>query len=319
MEPMLATRGPVLPGGKAAVPAGDEWAHEVKWDGMRLLLEIGSGRVRALSRGGNDVTAAFPELAGLAALGPGMIVDGEAVAMVDGRPSFGALAERIHVREARKAERLAAAAPVTFVAFDLLRYDDQDVLDESWTRRRALLESLDIDPATAILSSVHADGESLLEAVRAQGLEGIISKRRDSRYRPGVRSRDWLKFPIRPNGSFVVGGYRHETGTDRRIGALLVGEPGPAGLVFRGRVGSGVAGRAGTRLLEMLAPLQRASSPFAGELPRADVEGTFWVEPVLVVDVEYLMLTRDGRLRQPAYRGVRADLGPADLTPARES
>jgi len=319
MEPMLATRGPVLPGGQARVPAGDEWAHEVKWDGMRLLLEIGSGQICALSRSGNDVTAAFPELAGLAALGPGMILDGEAVALVDGRPSFGALAERIHVRGARKVERLAAMAPVTFVAFDLLRYDDQNVLDESWTRRRALLESLDIDPAAAILSSVHADGASLLEAVRAQGLEGIVSKRRDSRYRPGVRSRDWLKFPIRPNGSFVVGGYRHETETDRRIGALLVGEPGPEGLIFRGRVGSGVAGRAGARLLEMLAPLQRESSPFAGELPRADVEGTFWVEPVLVVDVEYLVLTRDGRLRQPAYRGVRADLGPTDLTPAQES
>jgi len=307
MEPMLATRGD-------RVPSGDDWAHEVKWDGMRLLVELGEGRLRALSRGGNDLAAAFPELQRLLPLGPGVVLDGEAVAMVEGRPSFGALAERIHVRDPRKVERLAAAAPVTFVVFDLLRYDDLDVTGRSWTERRALLESLELDPTAAILSSVHPDGELLLDAVRAQGLEGIVSKRRASSYRPGVRSRDWLKFPIRPTGSFVVGGYRHETGTDQRIGALLVGQPTDDGLVFRGRVGSGVAGRAGVRLLELLRPAERDTMPFAGELPRADVAGTIWVDPVLVVDVEYLVVTSDGRLRQPSYRGIRADLTAADLT-----
>ena len=313
MKPMLATRGPLLPGGGAAVPRGDEWAHEVKWDGMRLLVEIGDDRLRAYSRTGNDVAPAFPELAGLAVLGPGTVLDGEAVTMVDGRPSFGALAERIHVRDARKVERLAAAAPVTFVVFDLLRYDGRDLIDRPWSDRRALLESLPIAPETATVPPVHVDGELLLEAVRAQGLEGIVSKRRASRYHPGVRSRDWLKFPIRPTGSFVIGGYRHEIGTDHRLGALLVGEPTSNGLAFRGRVGSGLAGRAGVRLLEQLRPLERDRSPFVGELPRVDVEGTIWIDPVLVVDVEYLVVTSDGRLRQPSYRGLRGDLRPADL------
>ncbi len=306
MEPMLATRG-------GRVPTGNEWAHEVKWDGMRLIVDIDSGRIRATSRGGNDVAAAFPELAALAPLGPGTVLDGEAVAMVDGRPSFGALAERIHVRDGRKVERLAVAAPVTFVVFDLLRYDGRDLVDQPWSERRRILESLPITPDMATVPPVHADGELLLEAVRAQGLEGIVSKRRAAPYRPGARSRDWLKFPIRPTGSFVIGGYRHETGTDQRLGALLVGQPTPDGLVFRGRVGSGVAGRAGTRLFGDLRPLGRDSSPFTGELPRADVEGTIWVEPVLVVDVEYLVVTTDGRLRQPSYRGLRADLTPTDL------
>jgi len=314
MKPMLATRGPVLPGGGAAVPQGAEWAHEVKWDGMRLVVDLGADRLRAYSRTGNDLAPAFPELAALAALGPGTVLDGEAVTMVDGRPSFGALAERIHVREARKVERLAAAAPVTFVVFDLLRYDGRDLVDQPWTQRRELLESLPIAPEMATVPSTHEDGELLLEAVRAQGLEGIVSKRRASRYHPGVRSRDWLKFPIRPTGSFVIGGYRHEIGSDRRLGALLVGEPADGGLAFRGRVGSGLAGRAGVRLLEELQALVREQAPFAGELPRADVEGTIWVDPVLVVDVEYLVVTSDGRLRQPSYRGLRGDLTPADLT-----
>jgi bifunctional non-homologous end joining protein LigD len=153
----------------------------------------------------------------------------------------------------------------------------------------------------------------LLDAAEQQGLEGIVSKRLSSRYRPGLRSKDWLKFPIRPTGSFVVGGFRHETGSDHRLGAVLVGQPTAGGLEFRGRVGSGIAGKAGRLLAELLEPRVVTSSPFAAELPRLDRTGTVWVEPVLVVDVQYLRLTTDGRLRQPAYRGVRSDLSPADL------
>jgi bifunctional non-homologous end joining protein LigD len=161
----------------------------------------------------------------------------------------------------------------------------------------------------------YADGPALLDAAEQQGLEGIVSKRLSSRYHPGRRSRDWLKFPIRPTASYVVGGFRHEKETDRRLGALLVGEPGPDGLRFRGKVGSGVAGRAGVRLGELLRPLVRSESPFVDELPRADRLGTVWVEPTVVVDVQYLALTADGRLRQPAYRGVRTDLDARDLAP----
>jgi len=164
-----------------------------------------------------------------------------------------------------------------------------------------------------LVPPTYQDGAMLLEAATQQGLEGIVSKRLSSRYHPGRRSRDWLKFPIRPAGSWVVGGFRYEIGSERRIGAVLVGQPTADGLVFGGRVGSGVAGRAGARLVELLAPLTVAASPFAEELPRADREGTVWVRPSVVVDVQYLALTADGRLRQPAYRGVRTDLSPEEL------
>ena len=101
------------------------------------------------------------------------------------------------------------------------------------------------------------DGQMLLAAAEQQGLEGIVSKRLSSRYRPGVRSREWLKFPIRPTGSFVVGGYRHEVGSDQRLGAVLVGQPTATGLAFRGRVGSGIAGKAGRLLAELLDAARR--------------------------------------------------------------
>jgi bifunctional non-homologous end joining protein LigD len=161
--------------------------------------------------------------------------------------------------------------------------------------------------------AAYDDGDTLLDAAGQQGLEGIVSKRWTSAYHPGRRSRDWLKFPIRPTGSFVVGGYRHETDSDHRLGAVLVGEPTADGLVFRGRVGSGIAGKAGQRLGDLLRPLARDTSPFGTALPRVDTLGTVWVEPEIVVDIQYLVVTRDGRLRQPAYRGVRTDLDVADL------
>jgi bifunctional non-homologous end joining protein LigD len=161
--------------------------------------------------------------------------------------------------------------------------------------------------------TTYDDGQALLDAAGQQRLEGIVSKRWSSAYHPGRRSRDWLKFPIRPTGSFVVGGFRHETDSDHRLGAVLVGEPTADGLVFRGRVGSGIAGKAGQRLGDLLRPLVRESSPFATALPRVDTVGTVWVEPEVVVDVQYLVLTTDGRLRQPAYRGVRTDLDVTDL------
>jgi bifunctional non-homologous end joining protein LigD len=310
MQPMLASRGD-------HVPLGPEWTHEVKWDGIRALVEVADGRVRIWSRNENDITAAWPELQALGALDHAVLLDGEIVALGNGVPSFGALADRMHLRDATRVARLAASNPVTLIAFDLLRLDGEDLCRRPLRARRALLESLGLDvPAMAAevqVPTTYDDGQALLDAAGQQGLEGIVSKRWSSAYHPGRRSRDWLKFPIRPTGSFVVGGYRHETDSDHRLGAVLVGEPTADGLVFRGRVGSGIAGRAGQRLGDLLRPLARQTSPFATPLPRVDTLGTVWVEPEVVVDVQYLVLTTDGRLRQPAYRGVRTDLDVTDL------
>jgi bifunctional non-homologous end joining protein LigD len=310
MQPMLATRGD-------HVPTGPDWTHEVKWDGIRALVEVTADRVRVWSRNENDISVAWPELQALRSLGRDALLDGEIVSLGDGVPSFGALADRMHLRDVAKVARLAEKNPVTLLAFDLLRVDGDDLLRQPLRARREALLALGLEQAEVAVAvqvpAAYADGPALLEAAEAQGLEGIVSKRWTSAYHPGRRSRDWLKFPIRPTASYLVGGFRFETDSDHRLGAVLVGEPTADGLVFRGRVGAGIAGKAGQRLGDLLRPLARATSPFAAELPRVDAAGTIWVEPEVIVDVQYLAITKDGRLRQPAYRGVRTDLDVTDL------
>jgi bifunctional non-homologous end joining protein LigD len=305
MRPMLATRG-------TRVPTGEEWVHEVKWDGMRVLVDVRDGRPRLTSRNENDVTVSFPELHALP--GDDLLLDAEVVAFLDGIPTFGALQERIHIGSPKRAAALAERNPVTLLAFDLLRLDGRDLTREPLDVRRDLLTGLGLDEVAWQVPPVYDDGAMLFQATLDQGLEGMVSKRRSSRYEFGARSPHWLKFPHRRRTSWVVGGWRPETGSASRLGAVLVGEPTADGLVYRGRVGSGIAGKVGPMLMETLAPHARDDSPFIDEVPRVDALGTRWVDPVLVVDVESLGLSRQQRLRQPSYRGVRPDLNPEDLT-----
>lgn len=305
MRPMLATRG-------THVPTGDEWQHEVKWDGMRVVVEIRAGRARLFSRNEIDATVSFPELATLPVGDATM--DGEVVALADGAPSFAALAERMHVSRADRAARLAERIPVTLIAFDLLRLGDRDLLDEPLSTRRRLLVDLDLHDDRWQTPPVYDDGPMLFDATQQQGLEGIVSKRLTSRYRPGQRTREWLKFAHRRRESYVVGGWRPETDSQDRLGAVLIGEPSADGLRYRGKVGSGIAGRKALVLRDVLGGLTRPTCPFADVIPKVDALGTTWVEPVLVVDVESLGPSAQGRVRQPSYVGIRSDLTPEDLS-----
>jgi len=159
----------------------------------------------------------------------------------------------------------------------------------------------------------YADGGALQTATLEQGLEGVVSKRLSSRYRPGRRSPDWLKFPHRISRSVVIGGWRPETDRVRQLGAVLVGRPTPRGLAYLGRVGSGLAGPEQDRVLRALQGRRVDTSPFADEIPAMDAQGTQWVRAEVVMDVQSLGLTAQGRLRQPAYRGLRPDLSPDDV------
>jgi bifunctional non-homologous end joining protein LigD len=302
MRPMLATRG-------TTVPSGPAWVHEVKWDGMRVLVRVKDGKVRLSSRNENDVTASFPELSGLGALGHDVVLDGEVVAFLDGIPTFGALAGRIH----NQAPDLDRARPVTLFVFDVLSIDGVDVTGEPLSMRRQLLEALDVNGEHWQTPATYDDGTTLLEVTLEQGLEGVVSKRLSSRYEPGRRTKDWLKFAHRPSGTYVVGGWRYETDSTSRLGAVLVGQPTKQGLVYRGRVGSGIAGKQGPLLKSLLDPLLADESPFADEVPKEDRLGTVWVRPEVVVDVASLGMTPQSRLRQPAYLGVRTDLSWEDL------
>lgn len=313
MQPMLAT-----PTGQ--VPTGASWVHEVKWDGMRILADVHDGSLRLSARSGADATVRFPELAGLADVHPDVLLDGEVVSMHGGRPSFSRLVERIHARDAATARRLASENPVTYMCFDVMRLDGHDLCALPWRDRRSLLEALDL-PARALVTPVYPDGEALLEATALQGLEGVVSKRAASRYEPGQRSPHWRKLAHRPTTSVVVGGWRPESTSGMGVGALLVGLPSADGLRFVGRVGSGLGAAAERRLLPLLEAAQVPQSPFDAPLPPADLAGSRWVRPELVIDVRSLGEvghSQDGRLRQPVFTGLRTDLSRTDLTELTE-
>jgi len=278
-----------------------------------VLVKVGADGVRLHSRNENDVTVAYPELQGLRGLGHEALLDGELVAFADGIPRFSAIADRMHVRNARRAEELAKVNPVTLIVFDLLQVGDEDLMGRPLAERRARLEALDVQGPSWQVPATYDDGDMLMRATAAQDLEGVVSKKRRSIYVPGRRSADWLKFPHRPTLSYVVGGWRLETDSQTRLGAVLVGQPTSNGLSYRGRVGSGIAGRTGQLLLDVLSPLASGQSPFCDEVPRVDAKGTTWVRPQVVVEVAALGLTPGLRLRQPSYLGVREDLTPEDV------
>jgi bifunctional non-homologous end joining protein LigD len=307
MRPMLATPG-------VHVPTAEEWVHEVKWDGVRALTEVVDGQLRMTSRNENAITIAWPELATSPLGERDLLVDGEIIALNErGLPDFRTLQERMHVRRPTVAARLAEDVPAIYMVFDLLRLDGRDLTGLALTDRRAQLDALGIDGSWQV-PAAYDDGPMLFDATLQQGLEGIVCKRRTSRYHFGERTRNWLKFPHRHRLSYVVGGWRPQEGTTDRLAALLVGEPTADGLIYRGRVGSGIGPKQSKVLADLVSGLGRSASPFADEVPRADALGTHWLEPRLVVDIE----THGrgyARLRQPAYQGVRTDLTPEDLTP----
>jgi bifunctional non-homologous end joining protein LigD len=299
LSPMLASHG--------QLPVGDAWAYEVKWDGVRALVAVEGGTVRATSRNGNDITGGYPELLGLT--GPDRLLDGELVAFVDGRPDFGALQSRMHVRSPRR--QLVEATPVTFLPFDVLHVEDSSLLGLSYDERREVLEQLH----PGVPAAFHGGGDVLLASTKEQGLEGVVAKRRDSTYVPGRRSDAWVKVKHVNRQSAVVCGWKEGAGgRSGMLGSLLLGVHSPDGLVFAGSVGTGFTAATLRQVAALLEPLSRKGSPYDGEVPAPEARIAHWVDPVLVVDVEFTAWTKDGRLRHPSYKGLRPDLEAREVT-----
>ncbi len=304
---MLATAG--------TLPTDDDaWAYEVKWDGVRALVAVDGGRLTVHSRNGNDITSHYPELHGLGRqLGSTTaLLDAEVVAFnAEGRTDFGLLQSRMHV--ARPTPALQRATPVQLLVFDVLHLDGTSLLDRTYDERRAALEGLELSGEHwQVPPAFLGGGAAVVEATRAQGLEGVVAKKRSSTYFPGRRSDCWRKLKHVRRSSVVVAGWKPgEGGRAGRIGSLLLGVQGPDGLEFAGHVGTGFTAAALASLGTQLEPLRRDTSPFATDVPRVHARTAVWVEPVLVAEVDYTEWTKDGRLRHPSYKGLRDDV-PAE-------
>lgn len=305
MKPMLATAGPL--------PAGPEWAYEVKWDGVRLLAELHPNpqpkpSVSLRTRSGREVTLAFPELHGAWA-GGRTVVDGEVVADA---LTFEALMHRLHVSDPARARRAAAAHPVSYVLFDVLLLDGQDVASWPYAHRRQALAALPMPGPRWSVPASFDDGPALLAATKAQGLEGVVAKRRDSPYRCGTRSTDWVKVAHVHTEPFVVGGWAPLKGRTDLPGSLALGRPiatsaDPAGHVrlrYCGMAGSGLSDELSARVRASLRPAARSAFLREGPQPAGDLR---LVEPTLVVEVRFLGRTANGQLRQPVVLGIRAE------------
>jgi bifunctional non-homologous end joining protein LigD len=292
-------------------PRQEDWGFEVKWDGVRAIAYSEPGRLRLESRNLRDITASYPELKRLnrALHHHEAVLDGEIVAFGDdGRPSFERLQSRMHIASEAQARRRAEGAPVTYVIFDLLWLDGHSLMDLPYAERRERLAELELDGDQWKVPAHHVGaGTALLEATRAQGLEGIVAKRLDCPYQPGRRSPGWVKVKNVARQELVIGGWLPGEGRRReRIGALLVGYHDDAGaLRYAGRVGTGFDDRELDRLAGLLAERERPDSPFEGE-PRPP-KGAQFAEPDLVCEVEFTAWTRDGMLRHPSYKGLRDD------------
>ena len=309
IPPMLATL--------ATDPFTDpDWLFEVKWDGYRVEAVVRNGSVRLWTRRRQDAGAYFPDLA--AATGwidaEEAIVDGEVVALdAEGRPRFSLLQDHTGIRTGRApgGKRRGTPATIVYEAFDLLHLDGRSLLGVPLEERKRLLHSrLRPHPMVRYAGHVESDGVAFFEAARAQEVEGIVAKLRRSPYEPDRRSKAWLKLKVRLEQEVVVVGWLPGQGTHTDIGSLILGVRSGDRWVHAGQVGSGIDTKTRRALRAQLEEIERDSSPLD---PAPRLKGARWVEPRLVIRVEFAEWTADGLLRQAAYKGIEPGKDPRDV------
>lgn len=310
IAPMLATPGTLPPAGQ-----DPRWAYETKQDGQRAVVYLpGDGSVLLRARSGEDITAAYPELRALGGVlgSTAAILDGEVLVLDDqGRGDFQLLQSRMGLaRSPGKAARRADQAPAHLVLFDVMRLRD-DLTGQRYARRRQTLESLALDgPFWSTPAALVGHGEQALRATRENGLEGLVCKRLDSVYEPGVRSRSWVKIRNMRTADVLVGGWVPGRGRLSGLpGAVLVGQRDAGRLRYVGSVGTGWSEAERVELARLLRAAETGRCPF-DSLPRA--AEARWVLPRLVGEVRYSTRTRAGLLRQPSWLRLRPDLAPED-------
>jgi bifunctional non-homologous end joining protein LigD len=292
----------------AELPEGPDWVYEVKFDGYRALLLQAGSRVEIRSRNDKDLTKAYPSIvaAGHKLHTDSLVLDGEVVALdASGRPSFQALQHRsAHPKHV-----------IVYYAFDLLHLDGKDLTSLPLADRRAKLEPIVTGGGILLSETLEGSARDLIEAVRSLGLEGIVAKRRDSRYVPGERSASWLKLKLDRQQEFVVGGYRSGT---NGVDALLVGYYEAGRLRFAGKVRAGFTPHVRRQVFSQIASLGTTRCPFVdlpnskashwgGGVTAEQMAEMSWLKPRVVVQIRFVEWTADGHLRHAAFLGLRAD------------
>ncbi|WP_375206673.1 DNA ligase D [Hyphococcus sp.] len=288
-------------------PEGDEWLHELKYDGYRIQALIENGKVRLITRNEKDWTRRYPAIAdALAKLDvDDVAIDGELVAVdKEGRSRFGLLQNAADDK----------STELRYYAFDLLYLNGKKICGDSLRARKKLLRPIIEDAGPPLFYSDHIEGngDEVIRKACAMHLEGVISKKAEARYRSG-RGTTWIKSKCVGNDEFVIAGYRKSDKRGRPFSSLLLGEYAGDELVYRGRVGTGFDEAAFGKLCEKMRPLERKTSPF-DETPSEAKREAVWLTPKLVAQIAYTEKTSDGRLRHPSFLGLRTDKPAEEVT-----
>ncbi len=303
IEPMLAKLATKVP------TPDDAWGFEFKWDGIRALAQVDGGRVRLMSRSGEEVTPRYPEVHAMGrAIGSReVILDGEVVALDEkGRPSFEEIQQRMGLNSESEIRRKMKVVPVTYMIFDLLWQDGRSLMSLPYLERRRLLAALKLaGDSWQTPPFEKGGGQAMLEASAKAGLEGVMAKKLDSPYEPGKRNGAWVKVKNHYRQELVIGGWLEGEGKRRgHPGALLVGYYDGGKFVYAGKVGTGFTDA-------MLDKLQAAMKPLEIDKTRFDVgsppKAAHFVKPQLVAEFEFVEWTRSGQLRAPSFKGLRTD------------
>jgi bifunctional non-homologous end joining protein LigD len=315
-RPMPTVIHPMLAISTAKAFDNPDWVFEIKWDGYRAIAFIEGGRARLVSRSQNDLTAQFPELGRLPQFlkAERAVLDGEIVALDDeGRPSFSLMQQRTGFQPGKRRLARREGVPVVYYAFDLLYLDGFDLRRVGLEQRKQLLQDrivAGVDDVIHFSDHYAEKGLALFEAAKQRGLEGIVAKKRNSRYEE-QRTSDWLKIKITQRQECVIGGYTDPEGSREYFGALVLGlYDKQARLVHVGQVGTGFDHKTLKEMFARMRPLATKENPFYGEI--GGLRRVHFVRPELVAEIkfgEWTHETAEGgmKLRAPVFMGLRAD------------
>jgi DNA ligase D-like protein (predicted ligase) len=292
--------------------SAEDWVFEIKWDGFRAISYV-DDELSVKSRYDKELRYNFPELEELVTLAPHAVLDGELVIIQGGKPDFQTLLERSRSTSAPSFKYMSQKFPALYVVFDILEKDGTPLLDRPLAERKEILKEHVKEGKNILLSEyVVEQGEAYYEAVLKKGLEGVMAKKQDSLYEPGVRSKNWLKIKKLTMCDCVIFGYtRGEGRREGTFGALILGLYDDGKPVFVGKVGTGFSDKTLNDLMQTFQALKTSEQTLDGvDVP----EEITWLKPELACEVIYQSVTKDGRLRMPRFHGLREDKPPLECT-----